>query len=93
MRGHGQIIPIGFNVPVIALCNHFKHLGLMEKLGINEYSISINDNDFKDKLMSLIYEIEKNKNTIKNKLKRINSKLEKETKECFDIITKRVLSL
>src|SRR5690606_15627046 len=31
MRGHGQIVPICFNTPVIALENHPKHRGLMEE--------------------------------------------------------------
>lgn len=31
MRGHGQIIPIGMNVPVISIINHPKHIGLLKK--------------------------------------------------------------
>src|SRR5690606_10958587 len=54
MRGHGQIVPISFNTPVIALENHPKHRGLMEELGLLEYNVKVNDSNFKSHLEQLI---------------------------------------
>jgi polysaccharide pyruvyl transferase WcaK-like protein len=51
MRGHGQIIPIAFNTPVIALSNHPKHRGLMENLGLNDYIVDVDSNNLRDQLI------------------------------------------
>lgn len=46
MRGHGQIIPLSFNVPVISLENHHKHRELMEHYGLAEYNVDVTDDNF-----------------------------------------------
>lgn len=60
MRGHGQILPIGFSVPSIALCNHPKHRGLMNNLNLDEYAIDVVDKFFVEKLSESISRIENN---------------------------------
>ena len=50
MRGHGQIVPICFNTPVISMENHPKHRGLMEELDLLDYNVSLADDGFSDKL-------------------------------------------
>lgn len=58
MRGHGQIIPLSFNTPVISLENHHKHRELMEHYGLGEYNVDITDPLFSknlcDKVETLI---------------------------------------
>ena len=41
MRGHGQIIPLAFGNPVIALVNHPKHSGLLERYSLSDYAVSL----------------------------------------------------
>lgn len=57
MRGHGQIIPLSFNVPVISLENHHKHRELMEHYGLGEFNVDITDEFFLDTLISKIDEL------------------------------------
>lgn len=74
MRGHGQIIPIAFNTPVISLENHPKHKGLMEELNLLEYNVSI-DKDLANSLSVKIEMLENNMELLKRKYESINSKL------------------
>lgn len=64
MRGHGQIIPLGFNVPVISLENHDKHRGLMEKYGLGEYNVNVLSQNFSSELLNLINKLIKNREEI-----------------------------
>lgn len=91
MRGHGQIIPISFNTPVISLTNHPKHKGLMNELGLNLYNISLSDRDLSEKLLKLIKEIETNKDNLFVQYKAINKKLENQTEEEFLFIKASIL--
>jgi len=86
MRGHGQIIPIAFNTPVISLENHPKHSGLMNKLGLEEYNISINQSGYSKLLLDLIERIVSNKAVYHEKLTEINKKLTVESRKAFDDI-------
>lgn len=86
MRGHGQIIPIAFNTPVIALENHPKHRGLMEELDLLEFNVKINDNDFRRNLTNVISELERNKKSLINRYKEINKDLIHNSKKAFDTI-------
>src|SRR5690606_36726018 len=58
MRGHGQIVPICFNTPVIALENHPKHRGLMEELDLLDFNVKVDTADFKQTLQSKIQKLE-----------------------------------
>lgn len=90
MRGHGQIIPIAFNTPVISLENHPKHRGLMEQLGLLEYNVSITDENFKQVLLSKIELLESNYFELKNRYATINERLISQTSAAWDEIKLRV---
>jgi polysaccharide pyruvyl transferase WcaK-like protein len=90
MRGHGQIIPIAFNTPVIALGNHPKHLGLMKELGLADYFINISDKEFVSKMFKKITRIEADYFALKNKYRLINSDLINTSANSFRIILERL---
>ena len=79
MRGHGQIIPIGFSTPVISLENHPKHIGLMKELGLLEYNVNIKYKTFLDDLIKAIDNIKHKKSLIIKGYKTINSNLLRDT--------------
>lgn len=83
MRGHGQIVPIAFNTPVIAIENHPKHRGLMEKLDLSEYIVTLNDENFAEKLRENIRLLEENKRALVKKYEDINFHLNNESKQAF----------
>lgn len=90
MRGHGQIIPIGFNVPVIALQNHPKHIGLMRKLGLQEYNIDINSSNFFESLQAAIEHLKKNRTLLLEKYHKINSSHAEKSKAAMIEIKKSI---
>lgn len=75
MRGHGQIIPIAFNTPVISLENHPKHKGLMDNLRLNSWNVNINDSNLSKALKTKIKELEANYFALKSIYNEINNKL------------------
>lgn len=66
MRGHGQIVPLGFDIPVISLENHDKHKGLMEEFGLGKYNVNVLDPNFTKELENLTNELIDNIDSIKN---------------------------
>jgi len=90
MRGHGQILPICFNTPVISLENHPKHRGLMEKLGLLDYNVKINNIDFIRELRAKINLVEINKDILIRYYKELNMKFTKATLGAFNIIKKNI---
>ncbi len=82
MRGHGQILPIGFNVPTIALCNHPKHKGLMDKLSLTEWALSVDSPHFDELLIEKIELLKNNTESLKDKLRLLNAKMLTDT-TCF----------
>jgi len=90
MRGHGQIVPICFNVPVISLENHPKHRGLMEKLGLADYNISVQDPHFVNNCTALVRQLEANKDALQQQLKSINQRLHQDTRAAFEQIKERI---
>lgn len=90
MRGHAQIFPISFNVPVISLENHPKHAGLMKKLDLEKYNISIKDIDLEMKLNRKISEVIDNRATIVTCYEKINSKILNQTNKSFEEIKHRI---
>jgi len=83
MRGHGQIVPICFNTPVIALENHPKHRGLMEGLGLLEYNVKIDDQSFRQNLEAAIEKVENDKKDLIHRLLSINETLKAESERAF----------
>jgi polysaccharide pyruvyl transferase WcaK-like protein len=90
MRGHGQILPISFNTPVISLQNHPKHMGLMKKLNLLQYNVNILDIDFEDKLRQTIENLRFNKQELLNHFRSINSNFLNESTMAFEVIKSRV---
>jgi polysaccharide pyruvyl transferase WcaK-like protein len=88
MRGHGQIVPIAFNTPVIALENHPKHKGLMEGLNLLEYNIKIGEPCFKQNLLDCIENLISNKEDLENSYKKINEKILTDSAQAFSSIKK-----
>jgi len=88
MRGHGQILPIGFNTPVISLENHPKHGGLMKELNLFDYNLKVNDDNFKQKLLEKIHLLESNRKMLIDQYKGINLKINKDSLNAFKLITK-----
>ena len=86
MRGHGQIIPLGFGSPVISLENHDKHCGLMLEYGLGEYNINILDKEFVKKTRNLVHSLIDNSDEIKNFIKQKNSSLLIDTKSKLEKI-------
>ena len=86
MRGHGQILPIGFDTPVIALENHPKHRGLMGELGLLDYNVKVDDENFLQNLKDKISLLQKNKEALITGYKEINKNLDKSSKNAFDKI-------
>ncbi|WP_162342193.1 polysaccharide pyruvyl transferase family protein [Cyclobacterium salsum] len=86
MRGHGQILPIGFNTPVIALENHPKHRGLMEELDLLDYNVKVDDANFLQNLREKIDLLKKNKNELKQYYQKINKELDESSKGAFEKI-------
>jgi polysaccharide pyruvyl transferase WcaK-like protein len=90
MRGHGQIVPICFNTPVIALENHPKHRGLMEELGLLEYNVKVDLTDFKEVLLSKINLVEVQKSNLVKRYQEINFALREASREAFMEIKNRI---
>jgi polysaccharide pyruvyl transferase WcaK-like protein len=90
MRGHGQIVPLCFNVPVISLENHPKHRGLMEKLGLGAYNVSVDDPAFVEKCIELVNKIEGDGDDLWQQLPAINQRLAAATKAAFEQIKERI---
>lgn len=90
MRGHGQIVPIAFNTPVIALENHPKHRGLMEELGLLDYNVKVGDANFKQNLLASITKLIENKESLESFYKIINSKLLSDSAKAFTKIKKSI---
>lgn len=84
MRGHGQILPISFDVPTIALCNHPKHKGLMDKLSLTEWAITIDDPLFDGLVIKKIEELKHGKTSFQERLHLLNVKMFEDTKRFFD---------
>lgn len=91
MRGHGQILPISFNTPVISINNHPKHEGLMKEIGLNMFNVKIADAELSKRLLVLVDNVKVNNNILRSQYKAINTKLENQTKEEFEIIKQQIM--
>lgn len=92
MRGHGQIIPIAFDTPVISLENHPKHIGLMEKLGIGNYNVPLASENLSEAILDKVAKLESNIYEYKTQLTRINKELLYQTAKAFETIKSRLHS-
>jgi len=90
MRGHGQIIPISYNVPVISLENHPKHRGLMQELHLLDYNVKIDCPDLFDNLITAVNKVEANRILLKKRYQDINLKLREDSDQAFKDIKKGI---
>lgn len=90
MRGHGQIVPICFNTPVIALENHPKHRGLMENLDLLDFNVKINDESFQTNLFRAIEKLESQSDSLINRYRIINQELRRNTEDTFKDIAVKI---
>ena len=90
MRGHGQIVPIAFNTPVIALENHPKHRGLMEELDLLDYNVKVATPGFKQNLRDCIENLISNKEDLETRYKSINKKLLSDSSQAFSAIKSKL---
>tara|TARA_R110001583_G_scaffold69129_2_gene196186 strand:- start:27953 stop:29032 length:1080 start_codon:yes stop_codon:yes gene_type:complete len=81
MRGHGQIVPICFNTPVIMLENHPKHRGLMVELDLLEYNVKVNQPNLGKQIRQLIEKLELDYENLVLKYNDINRLLKVQSKE------------
>nr|WP_299034095.1 polysaccharide pyruvyl transferase family protein [uncultured Tenacibaculum sp.] len=93
MRGHGQIIPIGFNVPVIALENHPKHRGLMEEFNLLDYNVRVDNDDFQNELLEKISLLEEKRNILIEKFVGINKELISQSNSKMQEIKKKIFKM
>lgn len=83
MRGHAQILPISFNVPVISLETQAKNRGLMERLGLLEYNIDVLDEELDVKCEALIERIENDGNRVRGYYATLNREIIEQTRKAF----------
>lgn len=86
MRGHGQILPIAFNTPVISLENHPKHSGLMSRLHLDDFNVTLSKPGFMDNISTAISLLEGDRGGYINRLKKINETLAIQTEDAFNKI-------
>ncbi len=58
VRGHGQIVPIGFGTPVVSLGAHAKMGGMMRSLGLEEYHVEVHSPTMLNEVRTVIKRIE-----------------------------------
>jgi polysaccharide pyruvyl transferase WcaK-like protein len=86
MRGHGQIVPFSFNVPVISIENHPKHGGLMNKLGFSNYNIKLDDEHFEGLLYDRINSLRNSMDELKFQYNEMNKLMFQSTSNTFQKI-------
>lgn len=79
MRGHGQIIPLSFNTPVISLENHHKHRELMEHYGLGEFNVDVTDSNLAENLITKIEDLLQRYDDIKSHSINHNKELYEDT--------------
>jgi polysaccharide pyruvyl transferase WcaK-like protein len=90
MRGHGQIIPIGFGTPAITFSTHAKIKGMMDTLGLSEFHVPMDD-DFPSKIANAISNLELNLEETRTALEKTGSELLAQTESQFELIKKRLV--
>ncbi|MDF7825668.1 polysaccharide pyruvyl transferase family protein [Pontiellaceae bacterium B12227] len=93
MRGHGHIVPIGFNTPVIALEAHPKARGLMEKLGLSEYVVKVNNTSFIEECNAATTKLESSYNELVSRYQTINCELLQQSNAACNEIKCRIETL
>ncbi len=83
MRGHGQIVPIAFNTPVISLVNHPKHQGLMKNLGLEDYCISTDHESLSEEILDRVRLLKRHREDLDKMLCRVNERMSMQSCQAF----------
>lgn len=89
MRGHGQIVPIGFGTPAITFSTHAKIRGMMEGIGMANFHINM-DGDFESSLRSSIQTLENSYGEVRQQIAGINQQLLAQTSQEFAVINEAI---
>lgn len=69
MRGHSQMIPFGFNKPIISLISHDKLKFFLDDLDLNDFGIDLNSGSLFDQFSTILTRIEENQIQVIDALK------------------------
>ena len=86
MRGHSQMIPFGFNKPIISLISHDKLKFFLDDLNLLKFGIDLNSNDLLERFSKILNHIETKKNFVIEELKLKQASIWSETNKNFSII-------
>ncbi len=89
MRGHGQIVPLGFGTPVITFSRHAKITGMMQELGLQEFNVLM-DAAFRESIATAIRSLEKHYDVIRERIEEVNADLMAQTSSEFEKIGQRL---
>ena len=90
MRGHGQIIPLGFRTPVFSFSTHDKLRGMAASLGLNEFHVDMCSPHFSTQLLDRIAWLESDYANIKNRICDAMQIIDNQTREEWDIVKGRI---
>jgi len=90
MRGHGQIIPLGFRTPVFSFSTHEKLLGMAASLGLPELHVNMSNGCFGEDLIDRIRRFEANPNKVRDKIRSVMRIVDDQTREEWMIIKDRL---
>ena len=88
MRGHSQMIPFGFNKPIISLISHDKLQFFLDDLDLGKFGVDLNANNSFDLFTDILNKIESNKFDVIEELKTKQSYIWAETKKNFSYMEK-----
>ena len=69
MRGHSQMIPFGFNKPIVSLVSHDKLQFFLDDLELSKFGVNLNSNNLLDQFVKILDNIEENKDQVLDALK------------------------
>lgn len=88
LRGHGQLIAIGANLPSVYLSTQPKVLGFSEKNGFEDYTVDIRDEDWYDQLTNKIELLKNDESYLRKWYKTRDEKMILYRKQMNDFSTK-----
>lgn len=92
MRGHGQIIPLSFGVPVITLENHDKNRGLMSRLELDGFGVDVRDDQFLGRCLALCEEVAAKTGSLRSRISLVNDSIRIATEEAMRALRVAVLN-
>ncbi|MDA7929268.1 polysaccharide pyruvyl transferase family protein [Akkermansiaceae bacterium] len=90
MRGHGQIVPLGFRTPVVTFSAHDKVGGMMQSLGLSHYHADLHSDEFTTQVLDIVEEIEANREAVVVEIDKLMVGLENDTLREFDAVKRLI---